>query len=67
MATKPPRRAELIVFPSAPVLDDTAAIAPDGWSHEFGITQDEHPVEVVPMLATSCWRFQHGICQMAAT
>ena len=38
-------------------------MAPDGLSHKFGITQGEHPVEIVRTPQRSCWRSRHGICQ----
>lgn len=31
-------------------------MAAGGLSHRFGIAQDEHLVEIVPTLQTSCWR-----------
>ena len=37
------------MFPDAPVLA-AAAMAPDGLLHRFGITQDEHPVEIAQTL-----------------
>jgi len=66
MAAKPPRRAGLVVFPCAPVLD-TAVMAPDGLSHKFGITQDEHPCRDCLDAANIMLAARHGICQRAAT
>jgi len=66
MAATPPGRAELVVFPCAPVLDPATTV-PDGLLHKFGITQDEHPVEIVRHYKLHAGWFQDGPCEIAAT
>ncbi len=49
MAAKPQPDPNQSSFHRAPVLD-VAAMAPDGLLHKFGITQDQHCVEIVPTM-----------------